>query len=57
MENIYHKYGYKNRMDYLESVADEYVADIMIVSNMAEVLGESEDFDALISQLEDLPVL
>lgn len=55
-QNIYAQNGYKDREDYLKSIADEYGTDIMIVSSMAEVLGENEDFDALISQLEDLPV-
>ena len=57
IENIYEKNGYKNRINYLESVADQFGVDLMIVSSMAEVLGENEDFDGLISQLEELPIL
>jgi hypothetical protein len=54
-QNIYNQEGYADRMDYLKSVADEFGTYIMVVSSIAEILGEDEDFDGLISMLEDIP--
>ena len=51
-ENIYQEKGYKDRNDYLQSLAEEYNLDFQIVSAMANVLGPDEDFDGLISTLE-----
>jgi hypothetical protein len=49
----YNERGYETRWDYLESLAEEYETDIETVWSLAEVLGESEDFDGLPSSLED----
>jgi len=51
--NEYKAHGFKDRMEYLESLADEYDTDIETVLFMAEVLGPSEDFDALVTSLQD----
>ncbi len=53
-ENIYQKKGYKNRKDYLECLAEDYCVPLDTVYALASVLGEDEDFDGLISSLEDL---
>lgn len=53
MENAYRRNGYKDREDYLQSISDEYDCPIEIVREVAEMLGENEDFDGLISSLED----
>jgi hypothetical protein len=45
--------GYENRGDYLKSLADDYGIDQMIVNELAGMLGASEDFDGLVSELED----
>ena len=45
--------GFKDRMEYLESLADEYCTDIDTVLFMAEILGPSEDFDGLVTSLQD----
>jgi hypothetical protein len=45
--------GYKDRDDYLASLADDRGIDIMAVHMIADMLGSSEDFDGLISELED----
>jgi hypothetical protein len=45
--------GYKNRDDYLKNLADDYGIDSMVVTELADMLGPSEDFDGLISNLED----
>lgn len=52
--NIYQENGYENRKDYLKSVADEYGINLGIVRLFADILGPNEDFDGLISLLEDL---
>lgn len=51
--SIYTENGYKNRKEYLDSLADEFDCPPEAVYALASVLGESEDFDGLISALED----
>lgn len=53
MKNIYQERGYKDRQDYLDSVAEDFGMDPIIVNSVAEVLGEYEDFDGLVSMLDD----
>jgi hypothetical protein len=53
MSNVYQENGYKDRKDYLECMADDYGVPVEVVISMADVLGESEDFDGLIVALED----
>ena len=45
--------GYKDRKDYLKSLAEDYDLDYKDVVILATTLGESEDFDGLITSLED----
>ena len=52
--NVYKQKGYKDRYDYLESLADEYGVSKMVVYSLADMLGPSEDFDGLINALEDM---
>ena len=49
--NAYQANGFKNRKDYLESLCEEY--DRTIVLTLANLLGQSEDFDGLVTSLED----
>lgn len=42
------------RMEYLESLAEDFDADIDDVLAIAELLGESEDEDGLLTTLEDI---
>lgn len=49
--NIYQENGFQNRRDYLESLSEEY--DRETVFALAGVLGPSEDFDGLVTMLED----
>jgi len=51
--NIYISHGYADRNDYLESLADEYGIDMQIVAAAADALGPNEDFDGLLTTLED----
>jgi len=50
----YLDYGAENRAEYLEMLSDDYGVDIDIVHAMADVLGPTEDFDGLVTSLEDL---
>jgi hypothetical protein len=43
--------GYENREAYLNSLKEQYNPET--VDALAEVLGPNEDFDALISSLQD----
>jgi len=49
--NIYSAQGFANRRAYLESLCDEY--DRTTVYALAAMLGPSEDFDGLVTSLED----
>jgi hypothetical protein len=54
MQDIYKQKGYKDRADYLDSLADEYGVSKMLVYSLADMLGPSEDFDGLVSMIEDV---
>jgi hypothetical protein len=49
----YRAHGYKDRDDYLNSLADDRGIDGFAVHMLADMLGPSEDFDGLVSELED----
>jgi hypothetical protein len=51
--NVYQENGYKDRKDYLKSLAEDFDMDYKDVVMIATTLGESEDFDGLITSLED----
>jgi len=51
--SVYERNGYKDRGDYLDSLADDRGIDPTEVAIIADVLGDGEDFDGLISTLED----
>jgi hypothetical protein len=53
MDNAYTANGYKNRRDYLESLASDLGLDRELVFSLASMLGSGEDFDGLVSSLED----
>lgn len=57
MSNVYVKHGYKDRKDYLKSLAEQYSVDYNIVLELANVLGPNEDFDGLVNELEDIESL
>lgn len=50
---VYQENGYDDRDDYLNSLADDYGIPLDAVLALAEVLGPDEDFDGLVSNLED----
>jgi len=49
--NDYH--GHENRHAYLVSLADDIGVDLDIVMALADMLGANEDFDGLVTSLED----
>ena len=51
--DVYQENGYDDRDDYLRSLADDYGIPLDAVMAVAEVLGPEEDFDGLVSNLED----
>ena len=53
-ENIYQENGYEDRDDYLTCLSENYGVSIEDVYSLAEMLGENEDFDGLVSALEDI---
>ena len=56
-ENIYRENGYADRGDYLNRLSEDYGVSIEDVYSLAEMLGENEDFDGLVSTLEDTQCL
>ena len=53
-ESVYTDNGFANRREYLQSLADDYGVSLSDVQALASVLGPEEDFDALVSEVEDL---
>lgn len=51
--NDYTANGYPNRHAYLEALADDFGIDQQTVFTLASILGASEDFDGLVTALED----
>ena len=49
----YLEYGAESRYEYLQMLSDEYGVDIDTVHALADVLGPVEDFDGLVTSLED----
>lgn len=54
MTNQYQAFGYENREDYLSCLAEDYGLSLeQVVRPLADLLGPTEDFDGLVSALED----
>jgi hypothetical protein len=52
--STYRAHGYNDREDYLSCIAEDYGLDLeQVVRPLAELLGPNEDFDGLVSALED----
>ena len=56
-KNIYQANGYADRDDYLNCLSEDYGVSIESVYSLAEMLGENEDFDGLVSDLEDAEMI
>lgn len=53
MDNVYEINGYESRKDYLQQLADGMGIERSTVFALADLLGETEDFDGLVTSLED----
>ena len=53
-KNIYQEHGYFNRREYLLGLADEYGVRGAEVIALANLLGPTEDFDGLVSAVQDI---
>ncbi len=51
--SIYQSEGYDNRSAYLRALAEDIGVDLKTVLTLADLLGPSEDFDGLVTSLED----
>lgn len=51
--SIYQENGFENRREYLLDLADNMGLDPAIVFALADMLGSNEDFDGLVTSLED----
>lgn len=56
-KNIYQENGYADKDDYLNCLSEDYGISIESVYSLAEMLGENEDFDGLVSVLEDAEMI
>jgi hypothetical protein len=54
--SIYTENGYESRRDYLECLADDLGMGAETVFFVASLLGASEDFDGLLSMLDDISI-
>jgi hypothetical protein len=52
--NIYMEEGYQSRRHYLECLSEDMGISKETVFMTASILGSSEDFDGLITTLEDM---
>lgn len=52
--SVYTDNGYEGRRDYLKNMAEDYGVDYETVLVLSETLGPEEDFDGLVTMLEDI---
>lgn len=52
-ENPYKAHGFTTRSAYLSSLTESFDVPVNVIFSLAQQLGRSEDFDGLISALED----
>jgi hypothetical protein len=55
--SIYTEHGYYSRADYLQDLAAETGIPLYVVETLADLFGPSEDFDGLVTALEDYAVI
>lgn len=55
MSNLYKElHGCENRTQYLKMLSDQHGVDIDQITALADLLGPNEDFDGLVTSVEDL---
>lgn len=52
-KSVYQQHGYADRKDYLMRLADDYGMDFESVEILADMLGPNEDFDGLVTTVQD----
>jgi len=52
-KNIYQENGFTNRTEYLQNLSFEYEVPLDVVEMFADMLGNNEDFDGLVSVIQD----
>lgn len=52
--SIYTDNGYESRRDYLTQLAEDNGVELDTVLMLASMLGPNEDFDGLVSSIEDM---
>jgi hypothetical protein len=57
MGDIYQEKGFGSRDAYLKNLAEEYEVSLSTVYTLAYMLGPNEDFDGLLTELEDVAEL
>lgn len=53
--NPYKENGYENRKEYLKAMAEDHGVPYGDVLELAQILGPEEDFDGLVTNLQDYP--
>jgi len=53
MIDVYAEHGYKSREHYLDTLAEDLGLDVDVVYMTADLYGLSEDFDGLVTTLQD----
>ena len=51
---LYLEHGVETRAEYLAMLSEDYDVDLDTVHALADVLGPMEDFDGLVTSLEDM---
>lgn len=52
--SVYTENGYQGRENYLTCLAEEHGVDVDYVFTLAELLGHDEDFDGLVTSIEEI---
>lgn len=52
--SIYEENGYEDRKAYLRDLAEQYDVEVSYVFSLANLLGPEEDFDGLVSAVQDV---
>lgn len=55
--NVYEQNGYASRDDYLAELADQAGEKSWMVYDAADLLGPNEDFDGLVTTLQDYGII
>ena len=53
VDDIYKINGFANRTEYLQNLSCEYDVQLSVVKMIADMLGRNEDFDGLVTALQD----